>query len=76
LQVVLKNCLIQARMPMDGQMNTITTQGRRKRLSAGGTVLRNCTVAPHPDLIEVGTIVRTYLGRLWKEYSQTIYLRS
>jgi pectinesterase len=44
-------------------------------LSAGGMVLHNCTVAPHPDLIEVGTAVRTYLGRLWKEYSRTIYLQ-
>jgi pectinesterase len=61
---------------MDGQMNTIIAQGRRKRLSAGGTVLHNCTVAPHLDLIEVGTAVRTYLGRLWKEYSRTIYLQS
>jgi pectinesterase len=63
---------------MDGQTNTVTAQGRRSRRSAGGTVLHNCTVAPHPDLKEAaGTaVVRTYLGRPWKEYSRTIYLQS
>jgi pectinesterase len=75
-QAVLQNCLIQARRPLDGQKNTVTAQGRRKRRSAGGTVLHNCTVAAHPDLLEAGTVVRTYLGRPWKEYSRTIYVQS
>ncbi|XP_047085755.1 pectinesterase-like [Lolium rigidum] len=75
-QAVLQNCLILARRPMDGQKNTVTAQGRRKRRSAGGTVLHNCTVAAHPDLLEAGTVVRTYLGRPWKEYSRTIYVQS
>ncbi|KAF0908580.1 hypothetical protein E2562_026629 [Oryza meyeriana var. granulata] len=75
-QVVLQNCLIQPRKPMDNQVNIITAQGRREKRSAGGTVLHNCTVAPHPDLEKFTDKVKTYLARPWKEYSRTIFVQN
>uniref|UniRef100_A0A0D9X374 Pectinesterase n=1 Tax=Leersia perrieri TaxID=77586 RepID=A0A0D9X374_9ORYZ len=76
MAVVLQNCLIQPRKPMDNQVNIITAQGRREHRSAGGTVLHNCTVAPHPDLEKFTDKVKTYLARPWKEYSRTIFVQN
>ncbi|KAG8079237.1 hypothetical protein GUJ93_ZPchr0007g4247 [Zizania palustris] len=75
-QVVLQNCLLQPRKPMDNQVNIITAQGRREKRSAGGTVLHNCTVEPHPDLEKFTDKVKTYLARPWKEYSRTIFVQN
>uniref|UniRef100_A0A0E0APL4 Pectinesterase n=1 Tax=Oryza glumipatula TaxID=40148 RepID=A0A0E0APL4_9ORYZ len=74
--VVLQNCLLQPRKPMDNQVNIITAQGRREKRSAGGTVIHNCTVAPHPDLEKFTDKVKTYLARPWKEYSRTIFVQN
>ncbi|XP_006658993.2 pectinesterase-like [Oryza brachyantha] len=75
-QVVLQNCLIQPRKPMANQVNIITAQGRREKRSAGGTVLHNCTVEPHPDLEKFTDKVKTYLARPWKEFSRTIFVQN
>ncbi|KAF8749365.1 hypothetical protein HU200_012702 [Digitaria exilis] len=76
-QVVLQNCLIQPRRPMDNQANIITAQGRRDKRSVGGTVLHNCTIEPHPDFkAEAGGKIATYLARPWKEYSRTLYIQN
>ncbi|KAF8721565.1 hypothetical protein HU200_023074 [Digitaria exilis] len=75
-QVVLQNCLIQVRRCMDNQQNIVTAQGRKERRSAGGTVIHNCTVEPHPELEPSVGKLRTYLGRPWKEYSRTLYIQS
>lgn len=75
-QVVLQNCLIQVRRCMDNQQNIVTAQGRKERRSVGGTVIHNCTVAPHPELLEAAGRLRTFLGRPWKEYSRTLYIQS
>jgi pectinesterase len=76
-QVVLQNCLIQPRRPMDNQANIITAQGRRDKRSVGGTVLHNCTIEPHPDFkADAGGKIPTYLARPWKEYSRTLYIQN
>ncbi|CAN6206534.1 unnamed protein product [Urochloa humidicola] len=76
-QVVLQNCLIQPRKPMDNQANIITAQGRRDKRSVGGTVLHNCTIEPHPDFkADAGGKIKTYLARPWKEYSRTLYIQN
>ncbi|KAM0915927.1 hypothetical protein ACQ4PT_010498 [Festuca glaucescens] len=74
-QVVIQNCLILPRKPMDNQVNIITAQGRREKRSAGGTIMHNNTIEPHPDFAQQGKIA-TYLARPWKEYSRTIYIQN
>jgi pectinesterase len=71
-QVVLQNCLIQVRRCMDNQQNIVTAQGR----SAGGTVIHNCTVTPHPEFESSAGRLKTFLGRPWKECSRTLYIQS
>nr|CAD1833261.1 unnamed protein product [Ananas comosus var. bracteatus] len=44
-QVVLQNCLILVRRPLDNQQNIVTAQGRKEKRSAGGS---SCTTAPSP----------------------------
>ena len=75
-QVVIQNCLIQPRKPMDNQVNIITAQGRREKRSAGGTVMHNNTIEPHPDFVSSTGKIATYLARPWKEYSRTIYIQN
>jgi len=75
-QVVFQNCLIQVRKCMDNQQNIVTAQGRKERRSAGGTVIHNCTVEPHPEFEKSAGKLRTFLGRPWKEHSRTLYIQS
>uniref|UniRef100_A0ACD5XJN7 Uncharacterized protein n=1 Tax=Avena sativa TaxID=4498 RepID=A0ACD5XJN7_AVESA len=75
-QVVFQNCLIQVRKCMDNQQNIITAQGRKEGHSAGGTVIHNCTIEPHPEFKDHVRKFRTFLGRPWKEHSRTIYVQS
>ncbi|TKV96599.1 hypothetical protein SEVIR_9G438600v4 [Setaria viridis] len=75
-QVVFQNCLIQVRKCMDNQQNIVTAQGRKERRSAGGTVIHNCTVEPHPEFESSAGRLKTYLGRPWKEHSRTLYIQS
>ncbi|KAL6902287.1 hypothetical protein ACP4OV_005163 [Aristida adscensionis] len=75
-QVVLQNCLLQVRRCMENQQNIVTAQGRKERRSAGGIVIHNSTVAPHPEFAADAGRLRTYLGRPWKEHSRTLYIQS
>ncbi|KAJ1297534.1 hypothetical protein BS78_01G383600 [Paspalum vaginatum] len=75
-QVVFQNCLIQVRKCMDNQQNIVTAQGRKEKRSAGGTVIHNCTIAPHPEFEASAGRLRTFLGRPWKEYSRTLFIQS
>ncbi|KAM0870882.1 hypothetical protein ACQ4PT_039735 [Festuca glaucescens] len=75
-QVVFQNCLIQVRRCMDNQQNIITAQGRKERHSAGGIVIHNCTIEPHPEFKDHTDKLRTFLGRPWKEHSRTLYIQS
>ena len=70
--VVLQNCNILPKMPMPGQQNTITAQGKNDPNQNTGIVIQNCNISPAADL----SSVRTYLGRPWKNYSTTVYMRS
>ncbi|CAA7402492.1 unnamed protein product [Spirodela intermedia] len=75
--VVLQNCSIYSRKPMDLQKNTITAQNRKdpnqntgisihaSRILAAADLL-NCTKGDYP----------TFLGRPWKLYSRTVYMMS
>ncbi|CAN1859301.1 Probable pectinesterase/pectinesterase inhibitor 41 [Linum perenne] len=69
---VLQNCNIYPRLPMSGQFNAITAQGRTDPNQNTGISIHNCNITAAADL----AAALTYLGRPWKEYSRTVYLRS
>ncbi|KAI9082664.1 hypothetical protein K1719_035533 [Acacia pycnantha] len=77
--VVLQNCNIYPRLPMSGQFNSITAQGRTDPNQNTGISIQNATINAADDLMSAlqnGTMVKTYLGRPWKQYSRTVYLQS
>ncbi|XP_076900152.1 pectinesterase 2-like [Bidens hawaiensis] len=69
--VVLQNCNIIARDPPN-KTNTLTAQGRTDPNQNTGISIHNCRVMAATTLKGV----KTYLGRPWKEYSRTIYLKT
>ncbi|KAL4370443.1 probable pectinesterase/pectinesterase inhibitor 41 [Arachis duranensis] len=74
--VVLQNCNLYPRLPMSGQFNAITAQGRTDPNQNTGISIQNATIKAADDLAPVVGSVSTYLGRPWKEYSRTIYIQS
>ncbi|XP_017255935.1 probable pectinesterase/pectinesterase inhibitor 20 [Daucus carota subsp. sativus] len=70
--VVLQNCNIFPRLPLQGQFNAVTAQGRTDINQNTGTSVQNCTITPAENLGST----RTYLGRPWKEYSRAVYMES
>ncbi|KAK6162518.1 hypothetical protein DH2020_002359 [Rehmannia glutinosa] len=73
--VVLQNCNIYPRNPPN-RTNTITAQGRTDPNQNTGISIHNCRVTAAPDLRPVQGSVRTYLGRPWKEYSRTVFMKT
>ncbi|KAK7396906.1 hypothetical protein VNO78_18069 [Psophocarpus tetragonolobus] len=71
-KVVFQSCNIYPRLPMSGQFNAITAQGRTDPNQDTGICIHNCTIRAAEDLGGVAT----YLGRPWKEYSRTVYMQS
>ncbi|KAL4574889.1 hypothetical protein LXL04_021729 [Taraxacum kok-saghyz] len=74
--VVLQNCVILVRKPLNGQANMITAQGRGDPFQNTGISIHNCRVIPAPDMVPVVGSVQTYLGRPWQEYSRTVFLKT
>ncbi|CAN6690464.1 unnamed protein product [Malus baccata var. baccata] len=74
--VVLQNCNLYARKPNENQKNIFTAQGREDPNQNTGISILNCKVTAGSDLIPVKSNFTTYLGRPWKEYSRTVYLKS
>ncbi|RDX84128.1 putative pectinesterase/pectinesterase inhibitor 24, partial [Mucuna pruriens] len=70
--VVLQNCNIFPRVPIKGQQNTITAQGKTDPNMNTGISIQNCNIAPFGNL----SSVQTYLGRPWKNYSTTVFMQS
>ncbi|KAL3814934.1 hypothetical protein ACJIZ3_016202 [Penstemon smallii] len=73
--VVLQNCNIYPRDPPN-KTNTITAQGRTDPNQNTGISIQNCRVTAAPDLRPVQGSVRTYLGRPWKSYSRTVFMKT
>ncbi|KAE8672229.1 Pectinesterase [Hibiscus syriacus] len=65
-----------SKQPMDGQFNAITAQGRTDPNQNTGTSIHDCNIMAADGLAPSNTIFRTYLGRLWKEYSRTVYMQN
>ncbi|GER24718.1 plant invertase/pectin methylesterase inhibitor [Striga asiatica] len=74
--VVFQGCSLRPRLPMPGQFNAITAQGRTDPNQNTGISIQNCTVRAAEDLAASNGTVKTYLGRPWKEYSRTVYMQS
>ncbi|KAJ9556499.1 hypothetical protein OSB04_011113 [Centaurea solstitialis] len=73
--VVLQNCNIYARKPPN-RTNTITAQGRTDPNQNTGISIHNSRVTAASDLKGAGGSVKTYLGRPWKQYSRTVFMKS
>lgn len=73
--VVLQNCNIYARYPPN-KTNTITAQGRTDPNQNTGISIHDCTVTAASDLKSVQSSVKTYLGRPWKQYSRTVFMKT
>eukprot|EP00253_Pinus_taeda_P007160 PITA_07160 len=73
---VFQNCNLLARKPMDNQKNCFTAQGRDDPNQNTGISIQNCTVSAAPDLAPVKSSFQTFLGRPWKNYSRTVYMKS
>ncbi|KAG2406562.1 Pectinesterase inhibitor 20 Pectin methylesterase [Vigna angularis] len=74
--VVLENCNMYPRLPLIGQFNAITAQGRTDPNQNTGISIQNATIKAAQDLAPTVGTVETYLGRPWKEYSRTVYIQS
>ncbi|KAK9144013.1 hypothetical protein Syun_013413 [Stephania yunnanensis] len=74
--VVLQNCSLYARKPMDFQKNTITAQNRKDPNQNTGISIHACRILAAPDLQVAKGNFSTYLGRPWKLYSRTVLMQS
>jgi pectin methylesterase-like acyl-CoA thioesterase len=74
--VVLQNCSIYARKPMDFQKNTITAQNRKDPNQNTGISIHASRVLAASDLQATNGSTQTYLGRPWKLFSRTVYMMS
>ncbi|KAL5850998.1 hypothetical protein ACOSQ4_009011 [Xanthoceras sorbifolium] len=74
--VVLQNCNIYPRLPMQNQFNAITAQGRTDPNQNTGISIHNCMIKAADDLASSNSSTKTYLGRPWKEYSRTVYMQT
>lgn len=73
---VLQNCDIFVRKPMDHQSNMITAQGRDDPNENTGISILNSRVFPSDDFGGVKGRFRSYLGRPWKKYSRTVFMKT
>ncbi|AES68614.1 putative pectinesterase [Medicago truncatula] len=70
--VVIQNCNIMPKLPMHGQQITITAQGKTDPNMNTGISIQYCNISPYGNLSNV----KVYLGRPWKNYSTTVYMRT
>ncbi|ONK70974.1 uncharacterized protein A4U43_C04F3420 [Asparagus officinalis] len=73
---VFQNCMIYIKLPMQKQYNIITAHGRDKENEATGFSMQNFSILSWHDLVASNGSVKTYLGRPWRNYSTTVYIRS
>ncbi|XP_018824752.2 probable pectinesterase/pectinesterase inhibitor 7 [Juglans regia] len=74
--VVFQNCNLYPRLPMSGQFNAITAQGRTDPNQNTGISIQNCRIRAADELASSNGTTQTYLGRPWKEYSRTVYVQT
>ncbi|KAL2337533.1 hypothetical protein Fmac_011979 [Flemingia macrophylla] len=74
--VVLQNCDIFVRKPMSHQTNFITAQGRDDPNKNTGISIQSCRVGPDSEFATLKDSHSTFLGRPWKKYSRTVFLKT
>ncbi|KAF7836365.1 putative pectinesterase/pectinesterase inhibitor 33 [Senna tora] len=74
--VVLQNCLILARKPLDGQANMITAQGRGDPFQNSGISIINSQIRADPEFRPVARKFQTYLGRPWQQYARVVVMKT
>ncbi|CAN1139834.1 Probable pectinesterase/pectinesterase inhibitor 46 [Linum perenne] len=74
--VIIQNSNILPKVPMKGQKNTITAQGKTDPNQNTGIVVHNCNVVPYRGNWKGLLEVKNFLGRPWKDYSTTVFMRS
>ncbi|KAI3947939.1 hypothetical protein MKW92_024880 [Papaver armeniacum] len=74
--VVIQSSKIIPRKPLSCQENMITAQSRYDPNQNTGISIQNCTIEPSLDLAAEITLIKTYLGRPWRNYSRTVFLES
>lgn len=74
--VVFQNCNIFVRKPMDYQANFITAQGRDDPNKPTGISIQSCFVSPASDFVSSKDSIKSYLGRPWREYSRTVFIKT
>ncbi|KAE8789019.1 putative pectinesterase/pectinesterase inhibitor 41 [Hordeum vulgare] len=75
--VVFQDCTLYNRLPMAGQSNTVTAQGRSDPNQNTGTTIQGCSIVAAPELAaNTAFATATYLGRPWKMYSRTVIMQS
>ncbi|KAG6628639.1 hypothetical protein CIPAW_14G027100, partial [Carya illinoinensis] len=74
---VFQNCDIFVRRPMRHQANMVTSQGRVDSNENTGIAIQGCRVRSARDLSAVkNNTFRTFLGRPWKKYSRTVFMKT
>ncbi|EOA25868.1 hypothetical protein CARUB_v10019247mg [Capsella rubella] len=73
---VFQNCDIFVRRPMDHQGNMITAQGRDDPHANTGISIQHSRVRAAPEFEAVKGQFKNYLGRPWKKYSRTVFLKT
>ncbi|KAI3935714.1 hypothetical protein MKW98_022722, partial [Papaver atlanticum] len=74
--VVFQKCTIKPKLPLPGQSNMITAQGRLKGNVKTGISIQNCKIVPSRALKANISSTKTYLGRPWKQFSRTVVMES
>ncbi|VFQ73372.1 unnamed protein product [Cuscuta campestris] len=74
--VVLQNCTLVVRKPLENQQCIVTAQGRIEPRQPTGLVIQNCSFVADPEYHPVRFTLKSYLGRPWKEYSRTVIMES
>jgi len=81
---IFQDCeiLVQPRQdrPEKGESNAVTAHGRTDPAQSTGFVFHNCTINGTEEYMALyyskPSVHRNYLGRPWKEYSRTVFIRS
>ncbi|KAG9454736.1 hypothetical protein H6P81_007640 [Aristolochia fimbriata] len=71
---VIQNSNIYVRKPA-GKTNTVTAQGRSDPNENTGITVHNSRVTAGSDLKPVLGSVKTYLGRPWRPYARTVFMK-
>ncbi|GAV78660.1 Pectinesterase domain-containing protein/PMEI domain-containing protein, partial [Cephalotus follicularis] len=73
---LFQNCDIFVRRPLDHQTNIVTAQGRDDPKETTGILIQDSRVRPAPEFVAVKNSYKSYLGRPWKKYSRTVFLKT